>query len=210
MSTTSVSVEATRFSVYLSIFRIGESNRTFTPVLNGLRTLDEALEDAIRFQAPRRFTKTLKQLYEAEGGMVVLTNKHNLLFCAQLDDPGHLGDKFQQEKVNILEPGELLSWHRKEVRKPFSPGRIIITTLRDIAQSFRTKAGDATIMPPEAWEMLEYLIEFKPVDEPAVLVVGDTLHVIGRVRIKGEPVFDRAEVLAAAEADRDEDTNEPA
>lgn len=209
MSRTRVPAELARFSVYFSVFQIGEGARTFTPISRRLCTVDEAIQTSIKFQAPGRFSKTLQQLHDAEGGMVVFKNKHNMLFCAQLDNPDHLSDKFQQEKVNVLEPGELLSWHRKEVGKPLSPGQVTITTLRGIETSFRTKVGGAAIMPSEAWEMLEYLIEFNRVDEPAVLVVDNTLHVIGRVRIEGKPLFDQAEVMAAAEADRDEYIDEP-
>lgn len=210
MSNTSIPAEAARFSVYLSVFRIGEGNRTFTPVLTGLFTLDQAIKDAAKFQAPGRFAKMLKQLYNAEGGMVVFKNRQDLLFCAQLDDPGHLDGDFQQSTVNVLEPGEFLCWHRREGRKSLSPGQVITTTLRGMTQLLRTKVGGAAIMPREAWEMLEYLLEFKRVDEPVMLVVGDTLNTISRVRIKGEPLFDRGEVVAAAEADRDEDVDEDA
>lgn len=210
MSNTSIPAEATRFSVYLSIFRIGEGNRTFTPVLSGLFTLDQAIKDAAKFQAPGRFVKMLNQLYKADGGMVVFKNRHNMLFCAQLDDPGHLDGVFQQSTVNVLEPGEFLSWHRQEARNPLSPGQVITTTLQGMTHLLRTKVGGAPIMPREAWEMLEYLLEFKRVDEPVMLVVGDTLNTISRVRVKGEPLFDRGEVAAAAKVDRDEDVDEDA
>lgn len=204
MSNTSIPAEATRFSVYLSVFRIGKDNRTFTPVVTGLFTLDEAIQDATRLQAPARFMKTLTQLYETDGGMVVLRNRHEMLFCAQLDDPGHLDGHFQQSTVNVLEPGEILTWHRREAGQPLSPGQVVTTTLQGMTRLLRTKVGGPAIMPREAWEMLEYLLEFKRIDQPVMLVVDETLNTISRLRVKGEPLLDRTEA-AAAEADRDED-----
>ncbi|WP_111352222.1 hypothetical protein [Acuticoccus sediminis] len=176
---------------------------SFEPIKQTVATLLEALAIADTYNAPRRFSKILQKLYDEDGGMVVYKSKEGLTFCAQLDDPGHLGDHFQQETVNVIEPGERLLWYSIGIGNPYAPSQAVPTTLSDFAKAFRTRTGGA-VLPAEAWEMLECLLEFRPLNSPSVMVLNDTVHVLSRLRIEGEPWIDQAEAEAMAEADRDE------